>query len=331
MLNKSLGSASIPHRMWIRFLPVMKSSLPRLPAAVLLGVAALLAVPDPAAQADDQRPGAKVAPKPVKLAVAQTRPEVAGAPGLDPGFDTDPNLPAYLRPVRLFSRDGRFLDARLLSISGNTVTVERISDARRFDISLETLDEASNRRVQVWMEQDPDAVDFSIGLSAKKRQVESDSFESMGRVMKTSQWVYDVVVTNQSRNELHDAQVEYRIVFNDEVEFVKTAVYPGKGGNQQDGQSVDLPVLAYNGRAEFSTAPLDMNTFEYEPLRGEKEFFRDQVVGIWVRVLRQGKVIAEYQSNAASMHNLVWDGDEETEITVRDSFRDQFTSKKVGE
>jgi hypothetical protein len=305
-----------------RFLLVVLAAA--LPAAFSL-------MPSSCDGADEKERDPKAKPKPIKLAVAKAAPAVADLPQADPGFDFDPNVPTHKRPVRLFNRDGRYLDGQLVSIAGNIVTVKRLADERHFEIPLDSLDEVSTRRVTAWMEQDPDAVDFSIGITAKKRQAESNTFESLGRVLKTSRWVYDVSITNQSRNELSDAEVEYRIIFNDEVEFVKTAMYPGKGANQQDGQAVKLPPMAFNGRAEFSTPPIEMHTYEYVPLRGEKEYFRDQVVGIWVRVLRQGKVIAEFQSNAASMHNLAWDGDEEIDIVVRDSFRDQFDPAKSAE
>ncbi|MCB1093238.1 MAG: hypothetical protein KDL87_16985, partial [Verrucomicrobiae bacterium] len=281
--------------------------------------AAFSLVPATGRAADEKGKDPKAKPKPIKLAVAKIAPEISPVPEADPGFDFDPNVPSYLRPVRLFNRDGRFLDAQLLSITGNVVTVKRLSDEKQFEVSLENLDEVSTRRVELWMERDPNAIDFSIDITAKKRQAESDSFETLGRVLKTSRWVYDVVITNQSRNELRDAEVEYRIIYDDEVEFVKSSVYPGKGENQQDGQAVPLPPMAFNGRAEFSTPAVDMHTYEYVPLRGEKEYFRDQIVGIWVRVSRQGKVIAEFQSNAASMHNLAWDGEDEIDIVVKDS------------
>lgn len=294
--------------------------------ATLIPVAIFFLAAPVGRSADDKAAEAtKAKPKPIKLAAAKISPEVeAAVPGADPGFDADPNLPSYLRPVRLYNRDGRYLDAKLVSVAGDMVTVKRLSDEREFEISIKALDEVSYRRVEMWMNRDPEAIDYSIGITARKRQAETRSFESMGRIMKTSDWVYDVVITNQSRNELKDAEVEYRVVFNDEVEFVKTAVYPGEGDDRQDGQAYELPELTFNGRAEFSTPAIAMHTYEYVPSRGAKEYFRDQVVGIWVRVLRQGKVIAEYQSNPTAMSKLAWDGDKDEEVRIRDSFKEQF-------
>lgn len=269
----------------------------------------------------------------VKLSVAKpnsSSPVAVAAAAIpapnDPAFD--PNLPAHERAVRLFSRDGRHLDARLISMSGPTVTVERLSDHRQFSIPVDSLDAPSVKRVESWVERDPEAIDFSLQISAKKRLVETDTFESQGRTLKTTSWVYDIVLANQSRNDLSDAEVEYRIIYNDDVEFVKSAMYPGKGNGQRDGEAVDLPNLPFNGRAEFTTPPIDMQAYEFVPVRGEREFFRDEITGIWVRVIRNDRVIAEYQSNPASMHKLAWEGKEGAEIKIHDSFEDQFEENR---
>lgn len=305
------------------------------PISIPLLAAALVALAGGAVA--QSKPG-KPAPEPIapsspartaKLSVAKPAPTVAvaavattiPAPN-DPSFD--PNLPEHEQPVRLFSRDGRFLDARLITMSGPMVTVERLSDHRQFSIAMDTLDAPSAKRVESWMERDPEAIQFSVNITAKKRLVESDSFESQGRTLKTNSWVYDVVLANQSRNDLSGADVEYRIIYNDDVEFVKSTMYPGKGGDQRDGEAVDLPNLPFNGRAEFTTPPIDMQSYEFIPLRGERESFRDEIVGIWVRVIRNDRVIAEFQSNPASMRNLSWEGKKDAVIKIRDSFEDQF-------
>ena len=286
-----------------------------------------------AADKDERKPRAKG--KPVNLAAVKVKPkqrpiDSAAAANTDilaaPDFEIDPDQPEHLRPVRLFNKDGRFLDARLLAADSSTVTVQRIADNRTFDLEMESLDNASVRRVETWLDRGPETMDFSISFEVKKRMVESDTFSSVGRNFKMMNWVYDVVLTNQSRNELRNATLEYQIVYDDEVNIVRTSAYPGEGKDQRDYQSVDLPPLSYNGRAEFATLPVEMQTYEYEPTRGDREYRRDQIVGIWIRILKQGEIVAEYMSHPAAMEALNWDEDDEIEIIVRDSFKDQFES-----
>ncbi len=283
------------------------------------------------AHGDDAKEGkARPKPKPIKLAAAKITPgQTPGAATRDstfeqPNFDFDPNLPSYLRPVRLFNKEGRYIDARLLSASGETVTVQRLTDNQTFDVAMGSLDEASLQRVEKWMDRDPEAINFSIAFDVKKRFVDSDDFATLGRDFKTMRWAYDVVMTNQSRNELRNAELEYQIIYEDQVEFVRTSAYPGKGKNQREGRSVDIPPLAFNGRAEFSTPPVTMEIYEYAPTRGDREYRRDQILGIWIRLFKNGEVIAEYQSHPASMTSLTWEEEDEIEIVVKDSFRDQF-------
>lgn len=278
--------------------------------------------------ADDEKPRAKK--KPIKLAAAKVRPgdETVTSPAVDltslPVLDIDPDLPDHLQPVRLYNRDGRHLDARVIAASSEAVTVQRLSDLQTFDVPLNSLDASSVQAVEAWVDRGTDGSAFALDFEVSKRMVESDSFSVSGREFKKIKWAYDVVMTNQSRNELNEAKLEYQIVYDDEVQILRTSAYPGKGQNMRDGRDIDLPALAYNGRAEFTTPPVELQTYEYKPTRGEREFRRDEIIGIWIRVVRDGEVISEHLSHPAAMEDLPWDAEEEIEIIVRDSFQDQF-------
>lgn len=292
-------------------------------------VAAGFLLSEPAIADDAEKP--KTKKKPIKLAATKVRPENATLPASTPTVDLtslpvleiDPALPAHLQPVRLYNKDGRHLDARLISATSERVTVQRLTDNQTFDLPMESLDAASVDAVDSWMDRGMEMQPFSLDFQVGKRMVESDSFSVGGRDFKQMKWAYDVVMTNQSRNELNDAVLEYQIFFDDEVQVVRTSASPGKGKNMRDGQDVKLPALAFNGRAEFTTPPVDLQTYEYKPSRGEREFRRDQIVGIWIRVIKEGEVVGEYQSHP-SLKDLPWNEDEEIEIIVRDSFEEQF-------
>jgi hypothetical protein len=308
------------------------SQSPRLfgAVAVLSLTATAFLIPALARGADEKKERPKQ--KPISLAVAKVGPKVAAAatstnPITFPDFNFDPDVPEHLRPVRLFSKDGRFFDARVLSATHEQVTVQRLNDSRTFDVAMAALDDASVRHVEAWMDRGQVEVNYSIDFEVKKRLIESDSFDSVGRNFKKLKWGYDVVLTNQSRSELKDAELEYQIVYDDEVEFVRTSAYPGNGKNQREERSVSLPTLSFNGRAEFTTPAVEMQTYEYAPLRGDREYRRDEIVGIWIRILKNGEVVSEFQSHPAAMQSLTWDGEEEIEIVVKDSFQDQFTSE----
>lgn len=298
--------------------------------SAVTGLALLLAASGQALGDDAKEGKARPKPKPIKLAAAKITPGQPPAGATrdatfeQPNFDFDPDLPYHQRPVRLFNQEGRFIDAQLLSVSGETVTVQRLTDNRTFDLEMATLDAASLQRVEKWMDRAPEALDFSINFDVRKRFLDSDSFSTLGRDFKTMKWAYDVVLTNQSRNELRNAELEYQIIYEDQVEVVRTSAYPGKGKNQRESRSVELPPLAFNGRAEFSTHSITMDIYEYKPIRGNREYRRDQLVGIWIRLLKNGEIIGEFKSHRASMDGLTWEEEDEIEIVVKDSFRDQF-------
>ncbi len=219
---------------------------------------------------------------------------------------------------------GQEIEAKLLSAHGDQVKIERVNDGRVFIVPIDTFDEYSGERIRSWIDRDPDAVDYSLAISATKNLVNSSTFLSSGRDFKFSEWSYHVTVRNQTRNTLSGAQLEFRLVFDDFVDIVKTAVGPGKGPNQQEGQLVDLPEMVFNDEIEFDTPSLVLHTYEFNPPRAPREYARDTLKGIWIRVLRNGKIIGEYKSNPSAMGGLTWDNEGKTEIRVTNRFRDQL-------
>lgn len=243
---------------------------------------------------------------------------------VDPGGRRSPQTLDAVMTLRSVS--GQEIEAKLISATEETVMIERMGDGRQFEVPLANLDHYTEERVRHWMDQGPGGVAFNFAVTATKTLLDSDTFMSAGRDLKSSQWSYRVKVTNLTRHALSGAQLEYRIVFDDEVEIAKTIVAPGKGGNQQEGQLVDLPEMHFNDEIEFDTPPLALHTYEYVPMRGEREFSRDTIKGIWVRILKNGVLLHEFQSHPATMASLSWDNEEMLEIRVTNPFRDQFAT-----
>jgi|GEM_PF-759589 len=265
------------------------------------------------------------APRALAQASALTGEEkIRGVAVVDPGERRSLQAPDAVMTLR--SGSGQEIEAKLISATGETVMIERLGDGRQFEVPLAKLDHYSGERVRQWMDQGPGAVAFNFAVTATKNLLDSDTFMSAGRDLKSSHWSYRVKVTNLTRQALSGAQLEYRIVFDDEVEIAKTIVAPGKGGNQQEGQLVDLPEMHFNEEIEFDTPPLVLHTYEYVPMRGEREFSRDTIKGIWVRILKNGVILHEFQSHPATMASLSWDNEAMLEIRVTKPFRDQFAT-----
>ena len=228
--------------------------------------------------------------------------------------------------VTLRSAQGQEIQAHLLSAHGDSVKIRRADDSREFIVPISTFDDYTGEQIRQWMEQDVEAVEYSLSISAQKNLADTSVFESASREFKTSKWAYRVSVANLTRNELTGAQLEYRIIFNDQVEFARTVVGPGKGTNQQDGQAIDLPAMAFNDAIEFDTPAVDLNTYEYSPTRGEREFVKDSIKGIWIRITKGGKLIGEYQSSPSALASVSWDNEDDVEIRITNRFRDALGS-----
>ncbi|MEM9016786.1 MAG: hypothetical protein AAGC68_07210 [Verrucomicrobiota bacterium] len=249
--------------------------------------------------------------------VVSVRPEV-----MRPGSAPQPGM--ILR-----DEEGREIEAELVSAHGETVKIQRLEDAREFDVPIEMFDEYTEERIRSWIENDPDAVEYSLKIDAERNLVDSSDFETGGRKLTTNNWCYTVTISNESRNDLTNAQVEYRIIFDDHVAFMRTSPMPGDGEGQQDGQAVDLPTMEFNDEIEFRTPAVETHIYEFIPSRGDREYLKDDIKGIWVRVIRFDEVIAEYRSNMASMQSLSWDGEEDIEIRFTNDFKDSFDDEST--
>jgi len=226
-------------------------------------------------------------------------------------------------PLRLYDREGRLIEARLISATGDVITVERTSDQREFQINLENFHDTSQHYISLWLERDVEAIDYSISVVARKRLIDSSDYNMPYRVLTTSKWAYDVELTNRTRNELKGAEIEYRIFYEDEIYFLRTTPYPGKG-MLRDGESVKLPDMGFNASGKFTTPPVELDTYRYDPTRGEREYRKDKLVGIWLRVVKNGEIIAEHKSNPTVMSDFSWDDEDELEIIVTDRFAEEF-------
>ncbi len=270
------------------------------------------------------RPAAKPAP-----ARPAATPAVKVA-SVDPKLMRAPSSVVLGETMTLRNTTGQEIEARLLSASGEFITIERVEDTRRFEIPISTLDDFTADRIRQWMETSPKAVNFSLSIESSKSLSNASSFMNIGREFKTSEWTYRVSITNLTRNVLSGAQVEYRVIYDDAVDVSRGSALPGKGIDQQEGQIVDLPDMVFNDQVEFETLPVKIDNYEYIPTtRGApREFSRDSLRGIWVRVIKNGEVIAEYQSSPASLARTSWDNENRTEIRLKNNFRSQFGAQK---
>jgi len=230
------------------------------------------------------------------------------------------------RAVVLRNISGQEIEAILLSAHGDSVKIQRIDDGVEFVVPVAIFDEFSVRQINNWMESDPEAVNYSVSISTEKNMSDSNTYTTQGRDLKTEKWTYQVTLSNLTRNSLSEAVVEYRIIYDDEVEFVRASASPGKGSNQQEGQTTELPDLEFNDQVQFTTLPVEINDYKYDPIRGERERSRDTIKGIWVRVTKNGKIIGEYQSSPSALASVQWDNEDEIDIQVTNRFRDSFGS-----
>jgi hypothetical protein len=103
--------------------------------------------------------------------------------------------------------------------------------------------------------------------------------------------------------------------------------------NQQDGQAVHIPDMNFNDEIGFDTHTVGTQKYEYKPTRGQRDYLRDEIKGIWIRVVRHGDVIVGYKSSEAPMNNFSWDDEGKVDIRITNKLQHSFddSEEEIGE
>ncbi len=248
--------------------------------------------------------------------------------------EPEPNLaPPELNPEAsaaaigawtLRNEAGVEMQAFLVSAHGDQVKIRRVADEKEFIVPISMFDEFTEQQIQAWILEDPGAVDYSLRFAVRRQYVDSSELTLNLKTYKATKWGYNVRMSNITRNSLIGATLEYRIIYDDLIAVSRNVVVPGKGSGRMTGQEVDVPEMEYNDEIEFDTPPVTLDSYRWDPTKGEGDRAGDSIVGIWIRVKHLDEIIAEYKSNPVVMNRMVWDDEDGQTIIIRNRFKEAF-------
>jgi len=217
---------------------------------------------------------------------------------------------------------GREIEAEIVATSGtDKIIISRAGKEFPVPINMFSLDDQTY--IKEWIKEHPDAerLDVKINWFVDLKRAEGDS-AMVDKVdyderLQTQNWVYDFSISNAGPSDLSDVRVVYQILIEDIVDangnFRRMSITNEKAKAEIQRIKVEVPIesLPANKRADIKK---QFSTEKYVDRDGRRVAVaaQDKITGIWIRIYKGDKIIADYSRPAtgASMRDIPWDDNE---------------------
>lgn len=196
-------------------------------------------------------------------------------------------------PYRTFrDREGRSIRAVVVRAADDAVWIRR-EDGQTFRVALETLSKTDQNFVSHWRITDalkaPNALEFSVTRFSDGRE----STTTTSRNVTTTQYGYAVTLENRTAFDLENLEIEYRYFA---LRGSSSATGQDRKRERFSGQD-RIAVLPSLGKASFETptVPLVSSSLRADRTSTQRRT-RDDLGGIWIRIMHDRKLIAELSS-----------------------------------
>jgi hypothetical protein len=144
-------------------------------------------------------------------------------------------------------------------------------------------------------------VDFTV--MAERKRFDFNRSGTNSAVTTKETWGYKVTLENNSFAAVSGLEVQYRqFKLDDTLKGKNLVSVPG---------STKIDSIARGQRVSFDTTPLELEKFELRPdwffADGSKAKTKDRLAGLWLRVLRDGEIIFEFQEPSDLKKNAKWE------------------------
>ncbi|MDQ6623652.1 MAG: hypothetical protein M3Y86_09235 [Verrucomicrobiota bacterium] len=146
-------------------------------------------------------------------------------------------------------------------------------------------------------------LDFNV--LAERKRFDFARSGTTSSVTTKEKWGYKVTLENKSFSAATGLEVQYRqFKLNDKV----------VGGTNlvASGGSTKIDTLRTGEKTTFETTPVEMERFALRPgwvfsSDEAKEKTKDRMAGLWLRVLRDGELVFEWQSSPELKQSATWE------------------------
>ncbi len=222
---------------------------------------------------------------------------------------------------------GRSIEAELVARSGaNKIVIQRAG--KEFTVPIAMFSADDQIFISEWITKNPNAVRMDVKLNyfvdLKKGKVSSELADKYNRDerLKTMPQVYDFSIRNVGSHNLTDLRVVYQVLIEDYVDtngnYRSMSYYNQKAKKkiQRIRDEVKIGDLAIEKRVDIQK-PFNIEKYIDRDYGKVAVAAQDKVIGIWIRVYRQDKLLDEYKRAVnGNLRGISWEEGAEDESTV---------------
>ena len=215
---------------------------------------------------------------------------------------------------------GRIMNAQLVSHPG--LTSDRIKidkGGKEMDVKVDVFSKKDQEFIRNWMKNTPPTLDYAFRIDTVKKKQSEDKDE--GRYYsssKTEVYVYQVTVTNLTREPVGNLRIEYRTVLQDQSKELQF---------QQGSETVQGPIR-YNDRITFNTVPSTLHNVNSRRYYGYS--YKESLLGVILRIYGPGeKIIEEWKSPGIKMDKVTWDSNNEPIEPIQRGFTEEIEARDI--
>ena len=197
---------------------------------------------------------------------------------------------------------GRTMEADLISHTGISSDIIKVSmGCKQLDVEINLFSDKDQKFIRNWMKETPPKIGYAFRVKATLKQLgtvpkKTSSSRSSSSRTKTKTNVYEIHLTNLTRQTVRDLRLEYRIVKEGRS---------GKFEFQKGSKEISEP-MRYNQDGVFTTAKSELDSYRSSY---SSYSYKEAVLGILVRVFdQQGELVADWRSTGTKMEKISWEG-----------------------
>ena len=210
---------------------------------------------------------------------------------------------------------GRLMVAELVShtgADGNVVKIDKSGE--KMDVKIDIFSEKDQQFIRDWMKSTPPTLDYAFRIQAvKKKLSEVKDRRSYYSSSKTTTYVFEVTVTNLTRQPVSGLRIDYRAVSEDRSKKPKF---------QRGNETIKGP-MRYNENFTFITAPAKVESSSGRSYSrwGSSYSYKESLLGVILRIYGpDGQPIEQWKSAGTKMDKVSWEASERSDSTRQRGF-----------
>ena len=215
---------------------------------------------------------------------------------------------------------GRIINAQLVSHPGPAADRIKINKGgKEMNVKVDVFSKKDQEFIRSWMKSTPPTLDYAFRIdAAKKKQSEDKGERTYYSSSGTEVYVYEVTITNLTREPVSDLRVDYRTVSQGQSKELQF---------QQGSESIKGPIR-YNDKITFNTTPSTLYNVSSRRYYGYS--YKESLLGVILRIYGPGdKIIEEWRSPGIRMDKVAWDSADQPIEPIKRGFTDEIKERDL--